>query len=121
MLRILRHYVRALRGGEQLDRDVDRELRFHLEMEAEKHQEAAGLSPDEARVTALRRFGGVQKTQEECRDARNVSFVDALRQDLRYGSRSLRRSPGYAIAAIVTLGLGIGANVAIFSLIHGVL
>ena len=113
--------LRALRRGEQLDREVDRELRFHLEMEAEKHQQHAGLTGDEARAAALRRFGGVQKTQEECRDARNVSIVDALRQDLRYGARTLRRSPGFAIAAIVTLGLGIGANVAIFSLIHGVL
>jgi putative ABC transport system permease protein len=121
MLRILRHYARALRRGEQLDRDVDRELRFHLEMETEKHQQQGALPPDEARAAALRRFGGVQKTQEECRDERHVTFVDNLRQDLRYGARSLRRSPGFAIAAIVTLGLGIGANVAIFSLIHGVL
>ena len=121
MLRIVRHYLRALRRGEQLDREVDRELRFHLEMEAEKHQQHDGLSDDEARVTALRRFGGVQKAQEECRDARNVSILDSLKQDLRYGARSLRRSPGFAIAAVVTLGLGIGANVAIFSLIHGVL
>ena len=121
MLRILRHYARALRRGEQLDRDVDRELRFHLEMEAEKHLQQGGLPVDDARNAALRRFGGVQKTQEECRDERNVTFVDNLRQDVRYGARSLRRSPGFAIAAIITLGLGIGANVAIFSLIHGVL
>ena len=103
MLRILRHYARALRRGEQLDRDVDRELRFHLEMEAEKHLQQGGLPVDDARNAALRRFGGVQKTQEECRDERNVTFVDNLRQDVRYGARSLRRSPGFAIAAPITI------------------
>ena len=120
MLRLLRYYLRALRHGSQLDRDVDRELQFHIQMETEKYVNA-GMSEEAARTAALRHFGGVQKTQEEIRDERKVSIVDTLRQDVRFGLRTLRRSPGFAAAAIVTLGLGIGANVAIFSLIHGVL
>jgi predicted permease len=119
-MRIVRHYLKALRRGPQLDRDLDRELQFHIEMESEKHR-AAGLPPDAAREAALRSFGGVQKAQEECRDERNVSLVETIMQDVRYGLRAMRRSPGFAIAAVATLSLGIGANAAMFSLIRGVL
>ena len=120
LLTRVRQGLRLLTGRGRLERDLQKEVRFHLQMEADQHV-AAGLAPDEARRIALRDFGGVDRSTEEVRDARGVTFWDNLVQDVRYGVRSLRRSPGYALAAIVTLGLGIGANTAIFGVVNGVL
>ena len=79
------------------------------------------MSPQEARLRALRSFGPMEKHKEETRDARGVSWLETLVADLRYGARALLKCLGYAALAVLTLGLGIGANTAIFSVINGVL
>ena len=95
-------------------------MRFHVEMETEKNIKL-GMSPEDARLKALRSFGPMEKHKEETRDARGVSWLETLVADLRYGARALFKHPGYALLAVLTLGLGIGANTAIFSVINGVL
>lgn len=112
--------VRSLLRPGRVDADIRREIQFHLEMEAE-HRAAAGLPPEEARREAARRFGGTVLVREQVHDVRGMTMWEALRQDARFGARTLRRSPGYTAAAIVILALGIGANTAMFSVLHGVL
>ena len=112
--------LRALRHGTALDRQLDAELRFHVDMETQKYI-AEGVPPDEARSRAMRNFGPMGKHKEDARDARGVRWMEELAADLRYGVRTLRRNPAFAVIAILTLGLGIGANTAIFSVINGVL
>jgi hypothetical protein len=114
MWRRLKVWLRALlRPGATL-RDVDEELHLHFEREVERNV-ARGLPPDEARFAARRMFGNVTVHREHTRDAAGARTLEHVAQDVRFAARTLRRTPGYAIVVITSVALGIGANVAIFS------
>ena len=116
----VRRQLRSLlfRGGRESD--LHEELQLHLERETERLQ-AGGLSPEDARLQAMRLFGGLDQIKEACRDATGAGVLDALERDTRHGLRRLVRDWPFTTAAIVILGLAIGANTAIFSVVNAVL
>jgi macrolide transport system ATP-binding/permease protein len=104
----------------RLEDDLDEELRSHLEMAVELNLRK-GMAAEDARREALRSLGGVEQTKENYRDQRGLPMVETTLQDLRFGLRMLRRSPGFTVLAILCLTFGIGANTAVFSWVEGIL
>ena len=120
LLDVLRSRLRSLLMRDRREADLREELQQHLERDIERLQ-ATGLSPDDARRQARRTFGGIESIKEECREARGTMTWDALVRDTRQGLRRLGREWRFTAAAVLILGLGIGANTAMFSLINAVL
>ena len=110
--------LRSLFRRPQADQELDTELQFHVQRQMEEYM-SGGMSAEEARSAALREIGGVTQIAEQCREARNVSFIENFLQDLRFGFRMLWRSPGFSILTILCLTLGIGANAAVFTWMEG--
>jgi predicted permease len=114
------HRLRALWRRSDMEAGLDEEIRFHIEQQTKKHI-AQGMTPETARRAAEQRFGGVDHMKERTRDEFRPALIEDTIRDLRYGVRTLMRAPGFAFVSILTLGLGIGAATAVFSVLNGVL
>src|SRR5580693_7388192 len=112
--------LRSLFRKDRAELDLSDELQFHLQNQIDEFV-AQGMNPQEARRAARQSLGGVERVKEECRDMRRTNLIENFLQDVRFGFRKLRRSPGFTVLTILCLTLGIGANAAVFSWVEGIL
>lgn len=113
-------WLKRLFSGRRMETDLDKELRFHFESQvADKVR--SGIPESEARRLTRLEFGGIDQIKEDCRESRGTMWLESIIQDIRYGLRQLRKSPGFTLTAVLTLALGIGATTAIFTLEQGIL
>ncbi len=120
MLSDIRYRLRALFSRASVERELDEELRVHVEYEAEKY-ERQGMSHEAARRRARLEFGGVEQVKEASRDVRGIARLESMARDLRHAIRSLKNRPAFTLTVIATLAVGIGANTAIFTLVDALL
>src|SRR5947207_8322728 len=112
--------VGAVFGAKRADAQLDAEIRAHLDRLTDDHVRR-GLGRDEARAAARRDFGGVDQVKEAYRDQRGYMMLDDLVQDVRFAVRMLRRNPAFSLTAVLSLGIGIGAGTAVFTVVNAIL